>query len=161
MPRFTQRFRVNLPLQGVWELHDDVSTLSALTPPPLTAKMIRVDTPLRKGSNVIFRLSLLGIGPVWHAVYDEYEPYAPGKTRCWFVDRAESAPFSKWTHRHTFDDCGDGTSTVTDDATFELISGGVLAAPINWLVAYPAVVSMFLYRRIKTGWIVRGMNRKK
>lgn len=148
MARFKQSFRVNAPLQLVWDLHDDTSTLSELTPPPLSAKMIHVDQPLRKGAQVKFKLGILGAGVIWDARYDEYNPYVPGATVCGFVDRAQSSPFHKWIHRHTFNDNGDGTTQCHDDAEFELF-GGSTGRLLNWAAWLP-VASMFVFRRIKT-----------
>jgi ligand-binding SRPBCC domain-containing protein len=155
MPTFKQTVRVRAPLSAVWQVHDDPKALKDLTPPPLRVKILEMDQPLRVGAQLKFRLVLFGpLGATWHAIYDEFEPYTPGATRCGFVDRALSSPFHAWTHRHTFIDQGDGICTMTDEATFQLVSGP-LAAPVNWLIAYPAVASLFFYRRLATLRLLR------
>ena len=147
--RYKQQFKVNASLQDVWQLHDDPKALPELTPPPIQVKIVSIDQPLKAGANLRFRMGLGPFGVIWHAVYDEFNPYQPGLKRCGFVDRSASGPFHSWTHRHTFDDLGDDTTNITDDARFELI-GGLLGVVINPLIAWPAVAFMFLYRRQKT-----------
>ncbi|MEP7286279.1 MAG: SRPBCC family protein [Chloroflexota bacterium] len=149
MARFKQTFKVSASLSEVWQLHDDPKALIELTPPPVQVKILEMDRPLKAGANLRFRLGLGPFGVVWHAIYDEFEPYKPGIAQCHFVDREVSGPFHKWTHRHTFDDLGDGSATVTDDAQFELI-GGSFGGIVTALVAWPAIAFMFLFRRFKT-----------
>jgi ligand-binding SRPBCC domain-containing protein len=108
-----------------------------------------MDQPLRVRSQLIFRLGIGRVGVNWHAIYDEFVPYRAGLLQCGFVDRSISSPFHSWTHRHIFTDLGDGTSMVTDDANFELFTG-VWGNVITWLVAWPAIAFLFLFRRFKT-----------
>jgi ligand-binding SRPBCC domain-containing protein len=138
-------------------MHDDPSALKALTPPPLQVKILEMDAPLKQGSELKFRLGIGPLGVVWHAVYDEFKPYQEGMMEASFVDRSLSSPFHAWTHRHIFRHLGDGTSTVTDDAQFELI-GGALGRVITWIVAYPAIAFLFLYRRMQTYRILARMS---
>ncbi|MCC7449241.1 MAG: SRPBCC family protein [Anaerolineae bacterium] len=149
MARFRHQFRVNAPLSAVWHLHESPKALPELTPPPVTVKIVRIDQPLKAGSHLIFRLSLGPVGVLWNAVYDEFEPYRPGLTRCGFVDRSARSPFRFWMHRHTFDDLGDGTSAITDDVRFALF-GGSLGSLVTWVIVWPAIAFMFLYRRFRT-----------
>jgi len=149
MAHFKQTFKVDAPLSRVWQLHDDPAALVELTPPPVQVRLIHIDRPLHAGAKLHFWLGMGPLGVHWHAVYDEFEPYQPGVRQCHFVDRSERGPFHAWTHRHTFTDLGDGTSTVTDDARFELF-GGTLGSLITWLAAWPAIAFMFLFRRWKT-----------
>lgn len=149
MARFKHTFTVNAPLSAVWQMHDDPKALYELTPPPMQVTILAMDKPLKVGANLKFRLGIGPLGVVWHAIYDEFDPYQSGMTTCGFVDRSLSSPFRSWTHRHTFTDQGNGTSTVTDEATFELIDGP-LGAVVTWLVAWPAIAFLFFYRRLKT-----------
>jgi len=149
MARFKHTFHVNAPLSAVWQLHEDPKALYQLTPPPLQVKILHMDQPLKARSQLVFRLGIGSLGVVWHAIYDEFTPYEPGMHVCGFVDRSISSPFRSWTHRHLFHDLGDGTSTVTDDATFELLSGPI-GNVITWVVAWPAIAFLFFFRRIKT-----------
>jgi uncharacterized protein len=149
MARFKHRFRVAAPLAAVWQLHDDPKALHDLTPPPMQVKILSMDQPLKVGSQLKFRLGIGPVGVVWHAIYDEFTAHQPGLAQCGFVDRSLSSPFHAWTHRHTFDDLGDGTSTVTDEVTFELI-GGPAGGVVTWLVAWPAIAFLFFFRRMKT-----------
>jgi len=147
MAHFKQTFRVKAPLSATWKLHDDPAALRDLTPPPLRVRILVLDNPLVKGSTLKFRLVLVGpLGATWHAVYDEFQPYQPGVSECGFVDRALSSPFRAWSHRHTFRALPDGTSTVTDEATFQL-AGGPL---VSWILGWPLVAFLFLYRRFQT-----------
>jgi ligand-binding SRPBCC domain-containing protein len=149
MARFKHTFRVNAPLSAVWQLHDDPKALYELTPPPVKVTIVELDQPLRAGSHLKFRLSIGPLGANWHAIYDEFEPYQPGWKQCGFVDRSISSPFQSWTHHHVFDELTDGTSTVMDDASFELV-GGALGNVITWIVAWPAIAFLFMFRRTKT-----------
>jgi ligand-binding SRPBCC domain-containing protein len=147
MARFTQTFPINAPLSVVWELHDDPSALKELTPPPARVEILHLDQPLKQGSQLKFKIKMLGpIAATWHAHYDEFTPYQPGMTECGFVDSSISSPFRHWIHRHTFRQLSDGTSTVTDDAEFWLF-GGPIGHALTWLLAYPAIAFMFVYRR--------------
>lgn len=149
MARFTHTFRVRTPLGAVWQMHEHPSALKELTPPPIQVEILHMDEPLGQGSVLKFRLGVGPIGSIWEAVYDEFTPFQQGMQECGFVDRAISSPFHSWIHRHIFRDLGDNTSTITDDARFELL-GGSLGSIITWLVGYPAIAVLFLYRRAKT-----------
>ncbi len=149
MAYFKQRFRVNAPLSAVWLFHEDPKALRDLTPPPFDVQIVQIDRPLKAGARLQFRLGIGPVGVLWDVIYDEFDPYQPGKAQCSFVDRTVRGPFHTWLHRHTFKDLGDETSAVADEAWFELI-GGPLGKPINWLLVWPAIAVLFLYRRIKT-----------
>ncbi len=156
MAHFKQTFRVNAPLSAVWQMHDDPKALKELTPPPTQVTILSMDQPLRTGAELKFRLSVGPLAATWHAIYDEFNPYQPGATVCNFVDRSLSSPFKYWVHRHTFRDLGDGTSTVTDDATFRLFDG-LLGEIVTWLVGWPPIALMFVYRRLKTRQMLKQM----
>lgn len=158
MARFKHTFRVDAPLSAVWQMHEDPKALYELTPPPVKVAILELDQPLREGSHLKFRLSVGPLGAVWHAIYDEFVPYQAGMQQCRFVDRSISSPFKSWTHRHTFDALADGTSTVTDDATFELLDGAV-GGVITWVIAWPAIAFLFLFRRFKTRQMLARMQR--
>ncbi len=149
MAHFKQTFRVEAPLSAVWQMHDDPKALKELTPPPPKVTILSIDQPLRVGAQLKFRLSVGPFNATWHAIYDEFKPYQPGLTVCSFIDRSLSSPFRYWVHKHTFRDLGDGTSSVTDDATFRLFDGS-LGEIVTWIVAWPAIAFMFGYRRMKT-----------
>lgn len=155
MAHFRHQFTVSAPLDAVWKLHAHPDVLADLTPPPVKVQLLQIDEPLRAGARLRFRLSVGPLGSVWDVTYDEFEPYQPGVTRCGFVDRALSSPFHFWTHRHTFEVVGETTSTITDEARFELI-GGAAGEIVNWLFVWPAIWFLFLYRRIKTRLLLAG-----
>jgi ligand-binding SRPBCC domain-containing protein len=155
MAHFKQTFRVDAPLSAVWQAHDDPIALKVLTPPPARVEILHMDRPLRKGATLKFRIKMIGdFGASWDAIYDEFNPYQPGMTECNFMDRSLASPFRHWIHRHTFRDLGDGTSTVTDDAEFYLF-GGPVGHVLTWLLAWPAIAFMFVYRRGATRKLVR------
>jgi ligand-binding SRPBCC domain-containing protein len=149
MARFRQQFKVNAPLGTVWRLHEDPKALAELTPPPVKVQVLEMDRPLRAGARLRIRLSVGPFGVLWDVIYDAFDPYQPGAARCGFADRELRGPFHTWTHRHTFEALGDSASLITDDVRFELI-GGLPGIPVNWLVVWPALAIMFLYRRFKT-----------
>jgi len=149
MARFRHQFRVSVPLSVVWQFHESPKALAVLTPPPVRVQIVQIDEPLKAGSHLLFRLGFGPVGVLWDAVYDEFDPYQPGVKRCGFVDRAAQSPFHSWTHRHTFDDLGNGASTVTDEVQFQLL-GGTVGGIITWVVIWPAIAIMFLYRRFRT-----------
>lgn len=158
MARFKHTFRVDAPLSVVWQMHEDPKALYELTPPPMQVKILQMDQPLHAGSHLQFRLGIGPLGVVWHAIYDEYDPYVEGMKQCGFVDRSISGPFHAWVHRHTFHELDDGTSTVTDDASFELMTGP-LGSVITWVVAWPAIAFLFVFRRFKTHQMLARMLR--
>ncbi|MBX3081597.1 MAG: hypothetical protein KF716_08155 [Anaerolineae bacterium] len=160
MARFKHTFRVNAPLSAVWQLHEDPKALHELTPPPLRVKILHMDTPLRVRSQLVFRLGIGALGVGWHAIYDEFTPYEPGMHVCGFVDRSISSPFRSWTHRHIFHDLDGKISSVSDDVTFELLSG-LVGSVITWLVAWPAIACLFLFRRFKTRQMLTQMLQQK
>jgi uncharacterized protein len=155
MAWFKQTFHVPASLESVWKFHEDPKALIDLTPPPIGVKLLHIDKPLRAGANLHFRLGVGPIGTVWHAIYDEFTPYEPGLSQCGFVDRAISGPFHSWTHSHTFKAVNEYSSTVTDDAHFELMAGPI-GALISWIIGWPAVAFLFLFRRIKTRQLLKG-----
>lgn len=149
MAHFRQTFTVPATLDQVWRLHEDPQGLVVLTPPPVHVQILAVDRPLRAGSRLRFRL---GVGPVSVAVsvvYEEFDPYQPGSLRCGFVDRMIDGPFRVWRHQHQFEDRGEGTNLCTDDVTF-VLRGGIVGSLLSWLVVWPGLALMFMFRRIKT-----------
>jgi ligand-binding SRPBCC domain-containing protein len=155
MAKFKQTFRVDAPLSAVWQAHDDPIALKVLTPPPARVEILHMDRPLRTGATLKFKIKMIGsLGATWDAIYDEFNPYQPGTTQCNFVDRSLASPFRHWIHRHTFHALPDGSSTVTDDAEFYLF-GGVIGQVLTWLLAWPAIAFMFIYRRGATRRLVK------
>jgi ligand-binding SRPBCC domain-containing protein len=142
MPEFTDRFRVNAPLEAVALFHSDTRVLKRLTPPPVFVQIHRVE-PLAENSQSEFTLWFGPLPVRWLAVHTQVNPHAG------FTDTQASGIMKRWVHRHSWQALADGSTQLTEEIRYEHHAGwrGLLS---RLLFAPPLLKIMFGYRR----WVI-------
>ena len=142
---------LDAPLDAVWAFHADARLgLKELSPPGAGVEIVRVDEPLRVGSEVhITARTPIGRRP-WTAVYKEFQPPVGSRPhrQAWFVDVARKSPFKRWEHRHQFEEVADGGRVrvqMTDRVDYR-VPLGPLGVAANLLLVRPQLKAMFEHR---------------
>lgn len=139
--RYEHRFRARAPLADVVEFHRRASSLPAITPPPLAARLESSPEVLDAGDEMSFTV---GLGPFrirWVARIEE-------STASGFVDSQISGPFASWEHRHSFTEIDAATTEVVDRIESKLKAHPIYgpAGFAMWL----GLPLLFAYRGWKT-----------
>ncbi len=106
--KYEHKFEVNASLTEVTRFHSLSTSMGAITPPPVIAKIHSAPEVLKEGDEMDFTL---WIGPLpirWLARIEDVTPTG-------FVDRQLRGPFTSWVHRHTFRQIGPSKTEVIDE----------------------------------------------
>ncbi len=104
-----------LPLQAVWQAHEDLRLLERISPPYPVVRLLDPPQSYGLGSRFTVRVDLLGpLGLDWEVEIIAWEP-----PTC-FVDRQVSGPFQFWEHRHEFTALSEQETELVDRVQFEL-----------------------------------------
>jgi ligand-binding SRPBCC domain-containing protein len=146
MPTLEFVCELNVPLERVWEFHNDVATLFKLTPPEKHAKLEGTPEPMRAG--VVYRILVRQFGILPVRMQSKIVEYTPPNG---FVDIQVpgKGPFKSWTHRHQFAALPGGHTCLTDHVTYEL-PFGPLGALVDGLIVRRDIDRMFAYRHRAT-----------
>ena len=91
-------------LQETFAVFEDPYNLAKITPSWLSFQVTspqRVE--MRKGAEIEYKISWLGVPMHWKTIIREYEP------PFLFIDEQAEGPYTLWRHRHTFQPCAEGT----------------------------------------------------
>jgi ligand-binding SRPBCC domain-containing protein len=105
--------------ETVFEFFADARNLQRITPPWLDFEIVNPDVEMREGALIEYRLQLHRIPIRWLTKIDEW---VPGER---FVDVQIRGPYALWHHTHTFEEAGDGRTTVKDTVRYALPYGPV------------------------------------
>jgi len=131
---FVKSIVIEASVQDVFAFHERPDALPLLSPPFPPVKVISKTGGIEAGSRVELR-----IGPLtWVALHTAYE-----RNRL-FVDEQIEGPFSKWVHRHEFEDLG-GRTRLTDRVEYLVPGGPHVNAAVGWLVNL-SLAPMFRHR---------------
>jgi ligand-binding SRPBCC domain-containing protein len=111
--KFTHRFLITARVDEVAAFHSRSTSMAAITPPPLIARVHSAPERLDNGDVMDFTL---WAGPVpirWTARIENASAMG-------FTDRQLRGPFSAWTHRHSFCPVDDHITEVVDEVEAEL-----------------------------------------
>lgn len=138
---YKHTFTVKAPLAEVREFHTHSSSMGAITPPPIVARVHAAPEQLQEGDRMDFTL-WLGPFPIhWLAKIEDV-------TETSFADRQLQGPFAQWVHRHTFVPLTATTTEVVDEITY------ALKANLFWKLVGLGMSSnlplLFAYRGWKT-----------
>jgi ligand-binding SRPBCC domain-containing protein len=112
--RFTHRFEVDAPIEDVAEFHARSSSMGAITPPPIIARVHAAPERLGEGDEMSFTLWLGPLPLRWLARIEDVGPTG-------FSDVQLRGPFARWEHRHDFEPLGEGRTAVHDRIEAELL----------------------------------------
>ena len=114
---FLKQSVIAAPAKVVFDFHEAADAFERLQPPWQKTEIIRPPTSLEVGTIVELRVK---VGPFWQRMVAEHVVYEPGVR---FVDELRKGPFKSWRHEHLVTPNDDGTSTLTDNITYELPLG--------------------------------------
>jgi ligand-binding SRPBCC domain-containing protein len=105
---FTRSIVLPVTARTAFAWHEKPGTLEALTPPWEHVRPVSASDGIRDGSRVVIRAR---VAFVWTTWVMEHYGYVRGVE---FNDRMLRGPFPLWSHRHHFEDAGDGSCLMTD-----------------------------------------------
>ena len=144
---FEQSVMLPVSAATAFAWHEASGALARLTPPWENVRVSSVSDGLRDGSRVILRARVgtraLHLWTTWEM---EHHGYNAGRE---FNDRMLRGPFTKWEHRHAFEDRGDGTSVLTDTIRYRLPLG-ILGKIFGGAFTRRKLTKMFAYRHAVT-----------
>ena len=106
--KYRHTFRIKAPLNAVKQFHAQSSSMGAITPPPVFARVHQAPAQLSEGDEMDFTLWLTLLPIRWTAKIENV-------TATGFTDRQLRGPFKKWVHRHTFVSVDKNTTEVVDE----------------------------------------------
>ncbi|HET9066595.1 MAG TPA: SRPBCC family protein [Gemmatimonadales bacterium] len=126
-------------LPDVFAFFKDPNNLAKLTPPWLGFTILdTTDAEVRQGTEIRYKISLLGIPLTWHSRITAYEENSH------FADEQLSGPYTAWFHSHAFQQLPDGVQ-MTDTVAYRL-PFGQLGRLVHWLVVRHQLRAIFDYR---------------
>jgi ligand-binding SRPBCC domain-containing protein len=133
---FEYEFRLDAPIDRVYDLLSDVRLLNALTPSWFDLRVVDKGVPeLRVGSEVDYRLKWRSLPRRWRSRIVEWCPSER------FTYRQEVGPFRHFVHEHLFYAEGEGTRVV-DRVDYSAPGGGL----VGRLLVEPDLRRIFEYR---------------
>jgi len=146
--KYTHKFVVDAPIADVIDFHSRSSSMGAITPPPIIAKIHSAPEVLSDGDKMDFTLWLGPLPIRWLAQIETVSPTS-------FIDSQLRGPFKQWDHQHTFVDIGKGQTEVHDQVTAEYADNlWWKFIGFNMWIGMPA---LFAFR----GWKTRSILGKK
>lgn len=127
------------PPQTVFPFFADAFNLEQITPPFLRFRVLtQRPIAMHVGTLIDYRLRIHSVPVSWRTHIAEWQP-----PHC-FADEQLRGPYSKWYHRHTFEE-RDGGTLARDEVTMTP-RGGILAPLVmRWFVERD-VRAIFAYR---------------
>lgn len=130
---------VKQPPDKVFEFFSKAENLELLTPKWLKFQIV---TPLpiamRQGTVIDYKISLFGIPMNWQSEISAWHPPLS------FSDTQLKGPYTKWVHRHRFEE-KDGGTLIIDNVKYRM-PGAFLTPLINTLFVKPQLNQIFNFR---------------
>lgn len=128
-----------LAVRDTFTVFEDPYNLAKITPPALNFKILTPNLKMRKGAEIDYSLSWLGMPLHWKTRITEYEP------PFLFVDEMKKGPYSLWRHRHTFRPSEQGT--IVGDRVEYALPFGLIGRLAHALLVRRQVEEIFLFRQ--------------
>lgn len=117
---------IDCPVKKAFEFHSDTNNLKKITPDSIKVNIIRMDLPLKKGSEILLEIKQFGfLKNKWLIRLTEFNENSQ------ITDTQINGPFKNWVHEHIFEEVN-GKTKMTDRIRYELPFGilGILADKI-------------------------------
>lgn len=138
--RLKASMQVQCPIDRVFDFFSDAANLEAITPPWLNFQILTpMPLQIAQGALLDYKIRLHYVPIKWRTEICVWKP--PYQ----FVDQQLKGPYKKWYHQHTFEDVGNGITTVNDDVHY-IPRGGRL---IHRFLVKPDLIKIFKYRQDK------------
>lgn len=153
MISFEKSILIDCNISKVFEFHTDTNNLLLITPPGIKVAILKIDTPVKKGSEINLRITQFGIfSNKWNLIIEEFEPDTL------ICDKQIKGPFKSWVHYHIFED-QNGHTLMTDRINYELPFGfiGILG---NKILIRNLIEKQFDFRHSETKKILESKIQK-
>lgn len=114
LERFEVAETVPLPVNVVWNAHEDVRLLERISPPFPVIKLKEPNIVCGLNTQFTVRVELIGWGVDWRVRITHWDP-----PTC-FIDEQVSGPFKFWEHTHHFMPITADSTRIVDSVKFEL-----------------------------------------
>lgn len=114
LERFEVAETVPLPVDVVWNAHEDVRLLERISPPFPVIKLKEPNIVCGLNTQFTVRIELIGWGVDWRVRITHWDP-----PTC-FIDEQVSGPFKFWEHTHHFMPITADSTRIVDSVKFEL-----------------------------------------
>jgi ligand-binding SRPBCC domain-containing protein len=138
---------IECSVEELFDFHANTHNLPRITPPEIKVEIIKLDEPLKQGSEAILKIKKGLIGFVWELVFEKVAANL-------IVDRATKSPFKSFVHEHHFIAVDEHHTTLRDIITFGLPLAP-LSNPVAWFIKHD-MQKMFIYRHQQTLEYFRG-----
>ncbi|MFN3326189.1 MAG: SRPBCC family protein [Bryobacteraceae bacterium] len=140
---------VPAPIERAFSIFEDPYNLGRITPSWLRFRVTSAGrVVMRRGAEIEYRLSWLGIPLAWKTLVTEYDP--PRR----FVDEQAKGPYSLWRHHHMFREVEGGTE-VADRVEYALPLG-LLGRLAHRLIVAEQLRRIFRFRQRKIAEMLGG-----
>lgn len=142
--KYTLIYETSLPcnVETLFNFHADTHNLTLITPKDTEVDIVKIETPLKKGNQVILKIKKGFLSFVWELTFEEVlYPHL-------IIDVATRSPFKMFRHEHHFIAIDEKHSILQDKITFSLPFWplSVLAVPF----VKRDMNQMFAYRHAQT-----------
>ena len=111
---FTEKTRINAPVEEVFKWHSRPGALERLSPPWDPVRVIERKGGIESGARVVLEMKAGPFSYKWTAEHTDYEENR------FFRDRQVRGPFSRWVHTHSFEPDGPESSFFEDRIDYSL-----------------------------------------
>ncbi len=143
MPCLESAIDIDVPVEKLWEFHEEARNLLRVSPPTLRLEVIGENARVSAGAHIALRIRLPGRTVEWESVITECrKPYS-------FTDTAVRSPFQSWRHQHLFQPLPNGGARLIDRIEYEP-PRGPLGALFNRFLGERQMRGLLAYRQQKT-----------
>jgi len=134
---------INCDVKESFEFHSDTNNLSKISPGNINVSIIKLELPLKKGSNIELKIKQFGLfTSIWKLRIKNFDPFRI------ITDELISGPFKSWEHDHIFTE-KKGKTLMTDKVRYELPLG-VFGKMAHSIFVKRMIESQFDSRQLKT-----------
>lgn len=117
MNEIKKSIMINCSVRKAFEFHSDTNNLKKITPDSIKVKILRMDLPLKEGSEIELEIMQFGfLKNNWLIKLTAF------KENSLITDTQIKGPFSYWVHDHIFEEA-EGKTKMTDRIRYELPFG--------------------------------------
>ena len=130
---------INCPVRKAFGFHSDTNNLKKITPDSIKVKILRMDLPLKEGSEIELEIKQFGfLKNNWLIRLTAFIENSL------ITDTQIRGPFKSWVHDHIFEE-NDGKTRMTDRIRYEL-PFGILGNLADKIVVNKMIEKQFEFR---------------
>ncbi|MEO0801338.1 MAG: SRPBCC family protein [Cyanobacteria bacterium J06642_2] len=114
MPHIEASTVIPLPIETVWQAHEDATLLERISAPYPVVRLVHPDVQCQVGTRLLVRVDFFAsLGLDWEVEITEWTPPTQ------FVDEQVRGPFQSWHHVHRFEALSETETRATDAIDYE------------------------------------------